>query len=116
MKYAYKTKYGSPEAKLAKEAGAKWDRNLRMWLSPEEIPGLAPVQPSPEFLQDFGMKDLRKRALVEKAKMLILEARKKENAEKIAEEIVEKVRQKLDKENFVDLCCIAAVEEFAKKK
>jgi|GEM_PF-5533737 len=114
MRYAYKTKYGSPEAQKAREAGAKWNRDLRLWLSPEEIPGLTPIQPSPKFLQDFGMKDLKKRALVERAKMLIIEARKRENADDLVEKIVGEVKQKLGN-SFVDLCCIAAVEEFAKK-
>jgi len=43
MKF-YETRYGSPEAAAVKAAGAKWNRDFRVWECPVEVAGVTPAQ------------------------------------------------------------------------
>ena len=109
MKFAYETKYGSPEAAKVKAAGAKWNRDWRVWLSEEEIKGLIPAAPDHRKAYKVAGDDPKATAVVKVTHVI-------GKLETVPEEKVQSTIEKLDDGTYTGKCCAFALRLYADAK
>jgi len=101
--YAYETKYGSPEAAAVKAAGAKWNRDWKVWESPIEVPGIPAAQPDHRKVEKNADRFYPQAFATVKLTQAL--AKGSVDEEKLAE-----FCRKLDDGGYVGKCCLAAIE------
>ena len=70
--FYYKTAYGSPEAAKVKAAGAKWNRNWKVWESEKEIPGISEAKPDHRLVNTNTLYSKKAMATVKIVNAMIL--------------------------------------------
>ena len=99
--YVYEAKYGSPEAAKVKAAGAKWNRDWKVWESPVEVPGVSIAQPDHRKVYKNADRFYPQAF----ATVKLTQALPVDNEAKLAEFLAT-----LDDGTYIGRCCLAAIE------
>lgn len=103
--FFYKTNYGSPEAAKVKAAGAKWNRDWKVWESEKEIAGVQEAKPNHNLVfYNNGEKAKKARFFVDV--MSSMKLRGKE----LLEEKFKQMLTYFQGGTYEDECCLVAVK------
>ncbi|HBC94321.1 MAG TPA: hypothetical protein DCZ10_15840 [Pelotomaculum sp.] len=110
MKYAYKTRYGSPEAAKVKAAGAKWNPDMKLWLSETPVDGLEAVQPNHTYVWKMYNEKNGQPATrtVNNLRMY--------DPEKIPDEAVAGLIGHVNDGTFLGACCVEAIKLYTETR
>lgn len=101
--YMYETRYGSPEAAAVKKAGARWNKDWKVWESPVEVPDVPVAQPDHRKVYRNADRFYPQAFAVVKLTQVL--GKGPVDGEKLTE-----FCRKMDDGSYVGRCCLTAVE------